>query len=262
MIEILNNGILNNVLKNADILLIQSQEGRLKDIYEVLDGRCREILRVSHLKDVPARDFDMIFVEYAVSDMTSILTYKNLIEKSTPATPYGLTPTIFIADTKTYDHRLNAFEIGAADFIARPFQNKEIILKCHMHIQNRRRICQDDTILIGNLKLNPTTRIVTINEEPVTLTQLEYKILHFLLKSPRQVVTRTEIYENVWGPALSSTGRLDTQLYNLKKKLVNFNGKIKSVNKVGMRILVGDSTFSQGPKKAGLQSPSQEPHLS
>ena len=110
------------------------------------------------------------------------------------------------------------------------------------------------SVHIGNLSLYPHSESVTIEGQPVTLTQLEYKILYFLLSTPRQVVTRSEIYEYVWGPSLVSSGRLDTQLYNLKKKLTNFNGKIKSVNKVGMRILIAESTFSQEQKKVAQQS--------
>jgi DNA-binding response OmpR family regulator len=123
-----------------------------------------------------------------------------------------------------------------------------------LHIKNQRRIADDKSIHISNLSLYPNSESVLISGETVALTQLEYKILHFLLSTPRQVLTRSEIYENVWGPELSSSGRLDTQLYNLKKKLARFNGKIKSVNKVGLRILIAESSFSQEQKKADPQS--------
>ncbi|WP_413290250.1 response regulator transcription factor [Bdellovibrio sp. HCB337] len=240
--------------KNSKILVLQGPARRLDDVLKALTPSFSQIEMASKFEEVQHRDYDIIFVDYSVSDMSSILLYKKLIQQGS----LSLVPAVFIADTKAYDHRLNAFEMGAADFLTRPFDNKEIVEKCRLHIKNRRRIAEDQSIHIGNLSLHPESQEVFVNGENVALTQLEYKILHFLLSTPRQVVTRTEIYESVWGPALSSSGRLDTQLYNLKKKLTKFNGKIKSVNKVGMRILIGDSTFSQEPKKKDPRSQSQE----
>jgi DNA-binding winged helix-turn-helix (wHTH) protein len=96
--------------------------------------------------------------------------------------------------------------------------------------------------------------IANKQDEKVKLTDLEFKILQYLLVTPRNVITRTEICQHVWGSEMVNTGRLDTQLYNLKKKISAFNGKIKSVNKIGMRILAGDTTFYQAPEKPALQS--------
>jgi len=247
-------------LKNSQILIIHGTDSRLNDVAKTLKKHFSNILCVTSFAEIPKQEFDIIFVDYSVSDLSSILTYKKLVQVENKNIHLGLVPAVFIADTKSYDHRLNAFEIGAADFMTRPFEADDVLDKCQIHIKNRRRFAEDQSIHIGNLSLYPIHQKVTVAGETVSLTQLEYKILYFLLSTPRQVVTRTEIYENVWGPSLSSSGRLDTQLYNLKKKIAKFNGKIKSVNKVGMRILAAESTFSLESKKAEPQSPSEDPH--
>lgn len=249
----------SEILKNSRILAIQTSRQQLQDACKILQPRCLDLLSVASAQEIPNLDFDLILVEYAVADMTSVLIYKNLVASLPQQSPWGLAPAIFIADTRTYDHRLNAFEIGAADFIARPLEERDLLKKCGMHIKNRRRFSEDQCVHIGNLSLNPLTQTVKVEQNIVNLTQLEYKILHFLVMSPRPVVTRTEIYEHVWGSPMTSTGRLDTQLYNLKKKIAKFNGKIKSVNKVGMRILMAESTFSQEAKKADPPPPSPGP---
>jgi DNA-binding response OmpR family regulator len=247
-------------LKNSQILIIHGADSRLNDVIKTLKRSFNNVLCVTSFAEIPKQDFDIIFVEYSVSDLGSILAYKNLVQIENKEVHLGLVPAIFISDTKSYDHRLNAFEIGAADFMTRPFEAEDVLDKCLVHIKNRRRFAEDQSIHIGNLSLYPALQKVTIAGEAVSLTQLEYKILHFLLSTPRQVVTRTEIYENIWGPSLSSSGRLDTQLYNLKKKIAKFNGKIKSVNKVGMRILTAESTFSLESKKVDPQLSLEEPH--
>lgn len=240
--------------KDSKVLVIQGASERLNDVITALRPSFPQIQVTTNMEEVQNQDYDIVFVDYSVLDMSSILLYKKLVQNGC----LSLIPSVFIADTKGYDHRLNAFEMGAADFLTRPLDENAILDKCRMHIKNRRRITEDQSIHIGNLSLHPGLQRVLINGEETPLTQLEYKILHFLLSTPRQVVTRTEIYESVWGPTLTSSGRLDTQLYNLKKKLAKFNGKIKSVNKVGMRILIGDSTFSQEPKKKAPRSQTQD----
>jgi DNA-binding response OmpR family regulator len=244
-------------LRHSKVLVVHSKKQKLNDIAQFIQEHVPQVFSASNFDEVTQPDYDLILVDYSVTDMAGILTYK----KMTQLPNYSMIPSIFIAETKAYDHRLNAFEIGAADFLTRPLENQELLSKCTTHIQNRRHIFADQSIHIGNLSLYPDSDCVIINGKSIPLTLLEYKILHFLLSTPRQVVARSEIYEHVWGPDLTSSGRLDTQLYNLKKKLSDFNGKIKSVNKVGMRILIAESTFSQEQKKSGPQSPSPGPHL-
>jgi len=244
-------------LKKSKVLIIHGKQQKLNDAYEIMHPYFSHVFLASAESDISENDYDLILVDYSVSEMTGILLYK----KMTLMPNLSLIPAIFIADTKSYDHRLNAFEIGASDFLTRPFAELELLSKCHLHIQNRRRILPDESIHIGNLSLYPNTESTLINGKTITLTQLEYKILHFLLSTPRQVVARSEIYQYVWGPDQTSTGRLDTQLYNLKRKLADFNGKIKSVNKVGLRILIAESTFSQESRKSDQQSLPPGQHL-
>lgn len=244
-----------DLLKRSKALIIQGKKQKLNDVHQLLQTCFSQVYMAASFAEITESDYDLVLVDYSVADMTGILLYKEMAQIAN----FSLIPSIFIADTRSYDHRLNAFEIGAADFLTRPIDNQELLSKCHMHIQNRRRILPDESIHIGNLSLYPGNECAIVNGKSVPLTQLEYKILHFLLSTPRQVVARSEIYEHVWGPDQTSSGRLDTQLYNLKKKLTEFNGKIKSVNKVGMRILIAESTFSQESKKSAQQSPPQGP---
>lgn len=242
-------------IRQAKVLIVHGKRQKLSDVHQLIQPHFATIYVASTFAEISESDYDLILVDYSVTDMTGILLYKQM----TKTPNFSLIPSIFVSDTRSYDHRLNAFEIGAADFLTRPIDDQELLGKCHMHIQNRRRILPDESIHIGNLSLYPGNDCAIINGKSVQLTQLEYKILHFLLSTPRQVVARSEIYEHVWGPDQTSSGRLDTQLYNLKKKLSEFNGKIKSVNKVGMRILIAESTFSQESKKSAQQSQNPGP---
>jgi DNA-binding response OmpR family regulator len=182
--------------------------------------------------------------------MSGILLFKKMSLLSN----FSLIPVIFVSKTKAYDHRVNAFEMGAADFLTTPFDSERVLEITDSQLKNSRRFLADGTVRIGNMQFHPGSRSVLLDEQKVKLTDLEFKILQYLLITPRNVITRTEICQHVWGDEMVNTGRLDTQLYNLKKKIAAFNGKIKSVNKIGMRVLAGETTFYQAPEKPVLQS--------
>jgi DNA-binding response OmpR family regulator len=240
------------------VLIVQSKHQKFLDVQEYFKNQFAKVLVVPGVQAFEVlEEFipDLIVADYSVSDMSGILFFKKLM-----ASPgFCLIPTIFISDSRSYDHRLNAFEIGAADFIHRPLNLEALLQKSMVHIRNRRKINKDQSVQMANLLLIPAQQGVLIDDEPVSLTELEYKILHCLLTNPRQIISRSEIYETVWGKDMTSTGRLDTQLYNLKRKIHRFHGKIKSVNKIGMRILAEESIFFQEPKKTARRSRLQEP---
>lgn len=238
------------------LVVIQTEKKKLTDVIEIFRNAGIEANVFPHppsLDEIRTIDPDLLILDYCVQDMSGILFYKKIAEDP----DLYLIPAIFISDSKSYQHRLNAFEMGATDFINRPFAADDLVRKAHMHVQNRKRFNEDKSVEIGNLRLDPQLGKVLVNNQPVSLTQLEYKILHYLLTKPKQVITRTEIYEDIWGKSMTSTGRLDTQLYNLKKKLHEFSGKIKSVNKIGMRVLIEDTTFYPEQKTLEPLSPLQ-----
>jgi DNA-binding response OmpR family regulator len=238
------------------ILIVQTERQKLLDVAEILRTSFTRIVTAPEKQAFAVLEEmqpDLIFTDYSVSDMTGILFFRKLLENPV----MGLIPTIFVSESRSYDHRLNAFEIGAADFIHRPFGKEEIQQKSLIHIRNRRYILPDQRVAMANLILDPNLAEVRIDGAKIPLTELEYKVLHCLLTTPRQIITRSEIYASVWGKDMTSTGRLDTQLYNLKKKIKKFRGKIKSVNKIGMRILAEESIFFQEGKK--LEPPPPPP---
>src|SRR5437868_4252796 len=119
----------------SKILILHGNLQGLADLSRVLAEHFSDIFQASRIEDVvPHQTFDLILVDYSVSDMTGILLYKKINQSA----QHSLTPSIFIAETKSYDHRLHAFEMGAADLINHPFENKDVIRKCQLHLKNRR----------------------------------------------------------------------------------------------------------------------------
>lgn len=248
-----------NKNNKQNILLVPSKKNSLQDVAKTLSRYFENVIILDEkqafkkMADVPV---ELIFTHYSVSDMTGILFFKKLAVSSA----FSLIPTIFVSESQTYDHVLNAFEMGAADFLQPPFKAKDLYHKSLLHLKNRRIIEANQNVQMGNLHLNIQLREVCIDENPITLTETEFKILSYLLLAPHQVVTREEIVTHIWGVDLAKYGRLETQLCNLKKKIHPFSGKIKTINKIGLRLVAEGAIFAQEPMRAGRQPRHRDPH--
>ncbi len=93
--------------------------------------------------------------------------------------------------------KVTALDQGADDYVVKPFAFDELVARIRAVL--RRHQAGDETIAYGDLAANPLTREVTRNGRAVDLTAREFEILRLFLQHPRQVFTRQQILERVWG---------------------------------------------------------------
>ncbi len=113
---------------------------------------------------------------------------------------------------------MNALNLGADDYVAKPFAFDELVARIRAVL--RRRQNGDEPLTYANLVLNPVTRDVQRAGEAVELTTREYELLLILLRHPRQVLTREQILESVWGyDSDAETNVLEVHIGHLRQKL-------------------------------------------
>lgn len=116
-------------------------------------------------------------------------------------------PVIFLTARSEELDRVVGLEIGADDYVVKPFSPRELVARVRAVLRraqpvqtNSMETEEDDrTISQGALRLDPRTRDVTMREEPCVLTAKEFDLLWFLMRHPRQVFNREQLLENVWG---------------------------------------------------------------
>ncbi|OCR00466.1 DNA-binding response regulator [Oscillatoriales cyanobacterium USR001] len=144
-------------------------------------------------------------------------------------------PVILLTARNELDDRLEGLNLGADDYLAKPFFVEELVARIHAVV---RRVSGDrqNILSIGPLKLDRITREVTCNQQSVELTTREFNLLEYLMRSPGRVLTRTQILEHVWGYDFNPTTNLvDVCIQRIRKKLerLDGNGCIESVRGVG-----------------------------
>ena len=108
------------------------------------------------------------------------------------------TPVLMLTARDTVDDRVAGLDAGADDYLVKPFALRE--LKARLRALLRRTAPDGDAPLrFGDLVLDPVSREVRRGDRPVDLSRTEYHLLALFLEHPRQVLTRSQIFERVWG---------------------------------------------------------------
>ncbi|MBK1987447.1 response regulator transcription factor [Sphaerospermopsis aphanizomenoides BCCUSP55] len=144
-------------------------------------------------------------------------------------------PVILLTARNELDDRLEGLNLGADDYLSKPFFVEELIARIHAVI---RRISgeRQNILRVGSLALDRITREVTCNNQLVELTTREFNLLEYLMRSPGRVFTRTQILEHVWGYDFNpNTNLVDVCVQRLRKKVEKIAGDswIDSVRGVG-----------------------------
>ncbi len=146
-------------------------------------------------------------------------------------------PVILLTARNELDDRLQGLNLGADDYIAKPFFVEELVARIHAVV--RRSVGDRQNLLsVGSLKLDRITREVTCHQYAIELTSREFNLLEYLMRSPGQVFTRTQILEHVWGYDFNpTTNVVDVCIQRIRKKIDPLDQTvwIESIRGVGYR---------------------------
>ncbi|MDZ7992624.1 MAG: response regulator transcription factor [Nostoc sp. EfeVER01] len=153
-------------------------------------------------------------------------------------------PVILLTARNELDDRLQGLNLGADDYIAKPFFVEELAARIHAVV--RRSVSERQNLLcVGPIKLDRITREVTCNHQAIELTSREFNLLEYLMRSPGRVFTRTQILEHVWGYDFNpNTNVVDVCIQRIRKKIDPLDQAvwIESIRGVGYRFRKPDSS--------------------
>jgi two-component system response regulator CpxR len=142
--------------------------------------------------------------------------------------------------------RILGLEIGADDYLPKPFNPRELIARIRAILRRTSRTAAaGNSVTVGDLQLDPAAREVRMDGLPIDLTSVEFALLETLLRDAGHVVTREQLTENVLGRKLGPFDRvIDVHISNLRKKLGRVHGeeRIKAVRGSGYVFVVRSET--------------------
>jgi len=160
-----------------------------------------------------ARKVDLIILDVVLPqrDGWSLLTELRRVDVQTPV--------LFLTARDKVSDRVKGFDLGADDYLVKPFHFSELLARVRSLMQ-RRPEHREKTITVGDLEIDPRRHKVTRGGTDLSLTRKEFSLLLHLASSPGDVVSRTEIMEKIWEINFDTgTNALDVMMRRLRAKV-------------------------------------------
>lgn len=144
------------------------------------------------------------------------------------------TPVIFLTAKAGVRDRVTGLNLGADDYIVKPFEPLELLARVESVLRRTGR--GTNTLKVGDVELDPVAMVVTKGGEVVHLKPMEFNLLAQLMRNPGIALYRSVLYERVWGAEPEDDTRtLDLHIQRLRKKL-DWGNQIETVRGVGYRL--------------------------
>jgi two-component system response regulator MprA len=129
------------------------------------------------------------------------------------------TPVLMLTARAEVGERVEGLEAGADDYLAKPFAREELVARLRALLRRTGWEGDDTTLRFEDLQLDPTTHEARRGDRQLALTRTEFLLLELLMRHPRQVLTRTTIFERVWGYDFGPTSNsLEVYIGYLRRK--------------------------------------------
>ncbi len=169
----------------------------------------------SALKAVQLRAPDAIVLDLQLPDIDGLEVCRRIRRAG------DLTPILMLTARDAVNDRVEGLDVGADDYLVKPFDLAELLARLRALLRRHSVADGEDAVLrFDDLMLNPQTREVYRGERKIDLTKIEFDLLELLMHHPRQVLTRDQILDLVWGYNFDSgTNSLAVYVGYLRRKL-------------------------------------------
>ena len=223
------------------VLIIEDEPDIRKTIDYNLSKESFKVVQAESIaqgeKALAANKIDVIILDLMLPDGSGLTLCRDI--KSDAKTKH-IPIIILTAKTEEVD-RVVGFELGADDYVTKPFSVRELILRVKAilkrGIDSQQQENDSFDIEAGDIRLNLDAHHVFVGDEEITLTALEFRLLKHLLDRRGRVQTRDQLLEEVWGYSSDVTTRtVDTHIKRLREKLLGAGDCIQTIRGVGYRL--------------------------
>lgn len=226
---------------SSKILVIEDDKRIREMIKEYLENSDYEVIEAADgnegLEKFSIDDYSIVLLDVMLPTIDGWSVLREIRKKSE-------VPVIMVtARGEEYD-KLFGFDLGADDYIVKPFSPKELLARIKAIIKRSRKVLglssEGQIFIYKDLKVNFESRKVNISEISVDMTPKEFDLLAFLIQNPEKVFTREQLLDKVWGYEFAGELRtVDTHVKMLRESLKHYRNLIVTVWGVGYKFEIG-----------------------
>jgi two-component system OmpR family response regulator len=177
------------------------------DVLRVADGREGLLLAASG-------DFDAITLDRMLPGMDGLAVISVLRGAGVE------TPVLMISALSDVDERVKGLRAGGDDYLTKPFASEEMAARLEVLLRRKGGVAPDPVLRVGELELDTAKHLARHRGTDLGLMPTEFKLLEYMIRNPNQILTRTMIFEAVWGYHYDpGTNLIDVHIGRLRRKL-------------------------------------------
>lgn len=210
-------------MQEFTILLIEDEKNITDFIIKILRSNNYKVLTATTGKEglsiISSQCPDIILLDLGLPDMDGI----NIIST---VRVWSLCPIIVLSARSTDNDKVTALDLGADDYITKPFSTDELLARIRTSLRHSNRIISKENVSekpynASGLTIDFMKRLITRDDEIIHLTPIEYKIVAYIAKNSGKVVTYSSILKNVWGPNMNEDDNkiLRVNMANIRRKI-------------------------------------------
>ena len=209
------NGLLKEALEKADYLCTQAFSGT----------EARMLLAMNR--------YSVVLLDLMLPGISGEEVLQEILKQ-------GNTPVIILTAKDTIDDKVEVLQSGADDYVTKPFDIKEVLARVAVQIRRMEGSFSEGNLIYQGLELDRENFCVRVDQtELPKITRQEFSILELLLKHPKKVFSKEEIFEYAWEEAyMGETKTLDVHISNIRKKIKSVTSKeyIETIWGIGYRL--------------------------
>lgn len=174
------------------------------------------------------KKYDLILLDVTLPDGDGFSFYEEMKDLIS-------TPVIFLTAKDLEDDIVHGLELGAADYIVKPFRNRELLLRISNALKNSKN--SENILRVQDVEIHKESMKVIRNQKEIPLTSLEFKIFLMLAENANKVVTREAILERIWDESSNyvNDNTLTVYIKRIREK-VGSDFSIKTMKGIGYRV--------------------------
>ncbi len=225
-------------MKNKQqILAVDDEEDILEILSFNLAGEDYEVDTCTSAEDALLKalaDYDLFILDVMMGPVSGFRLAEKIRKELSLSTPI-----IFLTARDTENDRITGFNLGADDYLAKPFSIKELTARVKAVLRRSSPGQIKNTVASGDFTVDTANKLVYKDGKPLELTRKEYEILALFIRNAGKIFPRSEILSKVWGNDVIVTDRtVDVTMARIRKKLGDRGNMIR--NKSGYGYYFGD----------------------
>lgn len=211
--------------QNARILVVDDEQDLLEILKFNLETEGYEVMTATSAEDALQLDiasFDLMLLDVMMGGMSGFAMARQL--KDNPAT--AQVPIIFLTARDTENDTVTGFNLGADDYISKPFSLREVMVRVRAVLRRTAKENSEEeakTLSYQGIVMNLDRKTVSVDGEDIPFTKTEFELLHLLLDERGRVFSRQELIERIWPKDVLVLDRtVDVNITRLRKKIGRF----------------------------------------